>query len=70
MNGEIRIIALGGNNWAVEVGKTSYQGFDSQEKALQFSRKMAQRTESGQCKIYFRDKDGKLAPVDESETRH
>jgi hypothetical protein len=68
MNSEIHIVPISGNSWAVEVGKTSYQGFDSEEKALQFSRKMALKTEA--CKIYFRDKDGKLAPVDESETRH
>jgi hypothetical protein len=68
MNGEVHIVPIGLNSWAVEVGKTSYKAFESEEKALEFGQKMAAR-EHG-CKIYFHDRNGNTVSVEENQTRH
>lgn len=70
MNGEIHIVPIGQYSWAVEVGKTSYQAFDSEEKALQFSQIMASRSGNDGCKIIIHDEDGNMFPIDEYARKH
>jgi hypothetical protein len=68
MNQEVHIVPIGPNSWAVEVGKTSYQAFDTEEKALQFGQQMAAKADG--CKIIVHDQDGNMFPTDDNATRH
>lgn len=69
MDNEVHVVPMGLNSWAVNVGHTSYQGFDSEEKALAFSRKLAEK--NSEYKILFHSRDGKIQPVNQSQqTRH
>jgi hypothetical protein len=68
MNQEVHIIPIGPNSWAVDVGKTSYRAFDTEEKALQFGQQMAART--ADCKVIVHDVDGNMFSVDDNTTRH
>jgi len=61
MNTEVHIVPIGLNSWAVNVGSTTYQAFDSQEKAILFGQKMASK--SSDCKIFFHDKEGNQSPL-------
>jgi hypothetical protein len=70
MNNEVHIVPLGTNSWAVNIGKMSYQAFDSEDKAIEFSQKMASRTDE-ECPIIFHDREGLTHQLGEDEmTRH